>query len=83
MELSKVQYVSDEAGGPTGVIVPIDLWRKIEAAAQGDVPPRKKTTRRPPNSEDAADLRAARRARREAEAHGTISWADIKRELGL
>jgi antitoxin YefM len=24
-----IQYVSDEEGKPTGVIVPIDLWREI------------------------------------------------------
>ena len=24
-----IQYVTDEQGNPTGVIVPIDLWREI------------------------------------------------------
>jgi len=24
-----IQYITDEAGNPTGVIVPIDLWREI------------------------------------------------------
>ena len=24
-----IQYISDEEGNPTGVIVPIDLWREI------------------------------------------------------
>ncbi|HVF11267.1 MAG TPA: hypothetical protein VNA16_10710 [Abditibacteriaceae bacterium] len=28
---AQVQYVSDEEGNPVGVIVPIDLWREIEA----------------------------------------------------
>jgi len=29
MALMDIQYVSDEEGNPTGVIVPIDLWREI------------------------------------------------------
>lgn len=29
--MSNIQYVSDENGEPTGVIVPIDLWRQIES----------------------------------------------------
>ena len=28
---SEIQYVSDERGEPTAVIVPISLWREIEA----------------------------------------------------
>ncbi|MEO6390471.1 MAG: prevent-host-death protein [Pyrinomonadaceae bacterium] len=27
----EIQYVSDESGKPVSVIVPIDLWREIEA----------------------------------------------------
>ena len=27
----EIQYVSDESGQPTAVIVPIELWREIEA----------------------------------------------------
>jgi antitoxin YefM len=27
----EIQYVSDESGEPTAVIVPIDLWREIES----------------------------------------------------
>ncbi|MCC6587977.1 MAG: prevent-host-death protein [Bryobacterales bacterium] len=27
----QIQYVSDESGEPTAVIVPIDLWREIES----------------------------------------------------
>ncbi len=27
--LASLQYISDENGNPTGVIVPIDLWREI------------------------------------------------------
>jgi PHD/YefM family antitoxin component YafN of YafNO toxin-antitoxin module len=26
-----IQYVSDESGNPTAVIVPIELWREIES----------------------------------------------------
>ena len=26
-----IQYVSDETGNPTAVIVPIELWREIES----------------------------------------------------
>jgi PHD/YefM family antitoxin component YafN of YafNO toxin-antitoxin module len=27
----EIQYVSDETGNPTAVIVPIQLWREIES----------------------------------------------------
>lgn len=27
----EIQYVSDESGQPTAVIVPIELWREIES----------------------------------------------------
>jgi len=27
----QIQYVTDESGNPTSVIVPIDLWREIES----------------------------------------------------
>ena len=27
----EIQYVSDESGNPTAVIVPIELWREIES----------------------------------------------------
>jgi antitoxin YefM len=29
--MSDIQYVSDESGEPTAVIVPIELWREIES----------------------------------------------------
>ena len=29
MEQEGIQYISDEQGKPTGVIVPIELWREI------------------------------------------------------
>jgi PHD/YefM family antitoxin component YafN of YafNO toxin-antitoxin module len=29
MAASEIQFVSDENGKPTGVLVPIDLWREI------------------------------------------------------
>lgn len=29
MEAAEIQYVMDAEGNPTGVIVPIDLWREI------------------------------------------------------
>lgn len=28
---AEIQYVSDESGEPTAVIVPIELWREIES----------------------------------------------------
>jgi PHD/YefM family antitoxin component YafN of YafNO toxin-antitoxin module len=31
MASPEIQYVSDERGEPTAVIVPISLWREIEA----------------------------------------------------
>jgi hypothetical protein len=29
IQLKDIQFISDESGKPTGVIVPIDLWREI------------------------------------------------------
>jgi PHD/YefM family antitoxin component YafN of YafNO toxin-antitoxin module len=29
--MTDIQYVSDESGQPTAVIVPIELWREIES----------------------------------------------------
>lgn len=29
--MSEIQYVSDENGKPTAVLVPIELWREIES----------------------------------------------------
>jgi hypothetical protein len=29
--MPEIQYVSDESGNPTAVIVPIELWREIES----------------------------------------------------
>jgi len=29
--MPEIQYVSDEGGNPTAVIVPIELWREIES----------------------------------------------------
>ncbi|MGH9942973.1 MAG: prevent-host-death protein [Pyrinomonadaceae bacterium] len=29
--MTEIQYISDESGNPVGVIVPIELWREIEA----------------------------------------------------
>ena len=31
MEQTSIQYVSDETGATTGVILPIHLWREIES----------------------------------------------------
>jgi hypothetical protein len=31
MSATEIQYVSDERGNTIGVIVPIELWREIEA----------------------------------------------------
>ena len=29
--MTDIQYISDETGNPTAVIVPIELWREIES----------------------------------------------------
>ena len=29
--MPEIQYVSDESGEPTAVIMPIELWREIES----------------------------------------------------
>ncbi|CAK0751056.1 Prevent-host-death protein [Gammaproteobacteria bacterium] len=34
MSVSNIQYVSDDTGHTIGVIVPIDLWREIEAGRE-------------------------------------------------
>ena len=31
MAVDEIQYISDEGGQPTAVIVPISLWREIES----------------------------------------------------
>ena len=31
LRMTEIQYVSDESGEPTAVIVPIELWREIES----------------------------------------------------
>ena len=31
MDSTEIQYVSNETGEPTAVIVPIELWREIES----------------------------------------------------
>jgi PHD/YefM family antitoxin component YafN of YafNO toxin-antitoxin module len=31
LRVTEIQYVSDESGQPTAVIVPIELWREIES----------------------------------------------------
>ena len=31
MSNPEIQYISDESGNPTAVIVPIELWREIES----------------------------------------------------
>jgi len=31
LRIPEIQYVSDESGNPTAVIVPIELWREIES----------------------------------------------------
>lgn len=31
MSQTKIQYISDENGAPTAVIIPIELWREIES----------------------------------------------------
>ncbi|MCG3153574.1 MAG: hypothetical protein DKINENOH_00164 [bacterium] len=34
MNPTTIQYVSDEKGSPTAVIVPIELWREIKSAKE-------------------------------------------------
>jgi len=31
IHMTEIQYISDESGNPTAVIVPIELWREIES----------------------------------------------------
>lgn len=38
MNASGIQYISDENGDTTGVIVPIDLWKNIEAELETSFP---------------------------------------------
>ena len=40
MELSAIQYVADQQGQTTGVLVPITIWREIQKKlAANDQPP--------------------------------------------
>ncbi len=34
LPLTRIQYISDDTGALTGVIVPIELWREIASAAE-------------------------------------------------
>ena len=49
------------------------------------MPVKKKSKKKPSaeESEDSADLKAARAAMREIKRTGTIPWSQIKKELGL
>lgn len=34
LPLTGIQYISDDSGNPTGVIVPIELWREISSETE-------------------------------------------------
>ncbi|MDM8545378.1 hypothetical protein QUF61_02685 [Candidatus Venteria ishoeyi] len=38
MELSAVQYISDKQGHTTGVVVPIELWQRIQKMMEEKIP---------------------------------------------
>lgn len=39
MELSAIQYISDQRGHTTGVVVPIELWRQIQKLLESRAKP--------------------------------------------
>jgi hypothetical protein len=46
MERLEIEYVSDEEGNPTAVLVPIDLWREIASERETAYLLRSETMRR-------------------------------------
>lgn len=69
MTLTEIQYISDEEGNPTGVIIPIDLWREIAAERETAHLLRSETMKR--------RLLEAR-GRREG-----IPFAEVREKLGI
>jgi PHD/YefM family antitoxin component YafN of YafNO toxin-antitoxin module len=69
MALLDIQYISDEEGNPTGVIVPIDLWREIASERETAYLLRSETMRQ--------RLLAARE-RREG-----IPFDEVRKKLGV
>ena len=69
MALLDIQYISDEEGNPTGVIVPIDLWREIASERETAYLLRNETMRQ--------RLLEARE-RREG-----ISFDEVRQKLGI
>jgi len=69
MALLDIQYISDEEGNPTGVIVPIDLWREIASERETAYLLRSETMRQ--------RLLAARE-RREG-----IPFDEVRKKLGI
>ena len=69
MAISDVQYISDEEGNPTGVIVPIDLWRESAAEKETAYLLRSETMKR--------RLLEAR------ERQDGIPFDDVRKKLGI
>jgi antitoxin YefM len=67
--MDDIQYISDEEGTPTGVIVPIDLWREIASERETAYLLRSETMKR--------RLLEARERREE------IPFDEVRKKLGV
>jgi PHD/YefM family antitoxin component YafN of YafNO toxin-antitoxin module len=67
--MDDIQYISDEEGNPTGVIVPIEIWREIASDRETAYLLRSDTMRR--------RLLEARERREE------IPFDEVRQKLGL
>jgi PHD/YefM family antitoxin component YafN of YafNO toxin-antitoxin module len=67
--MDDIQYISDEEGNPTGVIVPIEIWREIASERETAYLLRSDTMRR--------RLLEARERREE------IPFDEVRQKLGL
>lgn len=43
MNFSEIQYIADQQGHPTGVLIPITIWREIQANLAANNPSRQTT----------------------------------------
>ncbi len=67
--MDDIQYISDEEGNPTGVIVPIEIWREIAAERETAYLLRSEAMRQ--------RLLAARERREE------IPFDEVRQKLGI
>jgi|WetSurSiteA1Bulk_404760.scaffolds.fasta_scaffold25782_4 hypothetical protein len=64
-----IQYVVDDKGKKVAVQIPIDQWEALRDGLE--------------ILEDAVDVRDARGILQEIDHQGTISWEELKNDLGI